>query len=134
MMNSVTQDIADLLVAAGLGTLGTNLFHPAFGPDDLDVQTMIGSSGGMDAIPSLSYEQPNFQVMCRGEREGDAMDVYTTIRTIFEYLNNKDRDGEVINGTTYLGFHPKGNVASLGMDEHKRYVYTMNFYTFRNPA
>ena len=132
-LNSVAKDVATLL-NGNLGlTLGTNLFGMEWGPDSTDVQYLVLDTTGVDTVDKTQYEQPNFQILVRGNRDGSASDVYDNIRVVHEFLITQ---AELITiGTTdYLGFEPLSSIGGLGRDENERYVYSANYTTYRNPS
>lgn len=131
MTNSVAKDIATLLVANGLGVLGTSLFAEEFGPDTIDVQTVVISTGGINPEDKQAHEHLTFQVLCRGARNASSSSVYTMEKNIYDLLVALPEQN-TINSTNYLGFEPVSNIASLGRDENDRFVYTMNYSTYRD--
>ena len=132
MANSVAKDIATLLAANGFGTLGTNIFGMEWGPDSTDAQILIIDVIGVDTQDKDQYEHPSFQILKRGERAGSASDVYDDIKAIHNFLIQQ-AESVTINATDYLGFEPLGSIGGLGRDDNDRYVYSMNYTTFRNP-
>ncbi|MCK5643132.1 MAG: hypothetical protein KAJ19_20150 [Gammaproteobacteria bacterium] len=129
---SVSQDIAALLDAdVGLGlTSGADLFIMAWDPDT-DLQTLIMDTGGIDSDLKGIYEQPTFQVLHRGARDGDGATAYARMRQIHEFLIA--RPTETINGQQYLQFEPQSSLVGLGRDDNSRHVFSMNYFTFRSP-
>lgn len=131
MVNSVAQDVAQLLNDNALGILATDLFAFQFA-DGIDAQTLVMET---DAIPTEDkdqYEQPMFQVLVRGARQGPPATSYAIAKAAHEFLIAQP-ELVTINSTDYLGFEPLAGIAPLGRDENNRFVYSMNYYTFRNP-
>jgi len=129
--NAVSYDIATHLAANAFGTVGTDLFGMAWGKG-VDAQTLVMDSAGFESDQKLEYEKPGFQILVRGERNESAKTVYDSARAIYIFLINV-ADLVTINAVDYLGFEPQSNIAPLGYDENERFIYSMNFYTYRNP-
>jgi len=132
MANAVSQDIADLLAANGFGTKGTDIFFGEWGKDSTDIQTLIIDTSGPDTVDKDQYEQPAFQVLQRGGRQKSVTAVFSKARAIDVFLKEQP-PLLTINSTDYLGFDPVSTPTGIGRDENDRYVYTMNYVTFRNP-
>jgi len=132
MTNSVAEDIADYIETGGFGVLGTDLFGVQWGPDGDDKQILVMETGGVDSPLKDAYEQPTFQILVRGDKNDRYPDIYARIRDIHEYLISSS-ETTVINGLTYLGFEPLSNIAPIGKDDNDRFIYSSNYYTFRNP-
>lgn len=131
MVNSVAQDVATLLEDNALGTIGTDLFGMQWG-DDIDSQTLVIETGAIDTENKEQYEQPTFQILVRGVRQGAINTLYATIKAIHEFLIEQS-ELVTINSTDYLGFEPVSGVIALGRDDNNRFVYSSNYYTYRNP-
>lgn len=132
MANAVSKDIATLLAANGFGTLGIDIFFGEWGKDSTDEQILILDTGGIDTVDKDQYEQPAFQVLQRGGKQKSVSVVYDAARLIDIFLKEQ-LPLVTINGTDYLGFDPVSTPTGIGRDENDRYVYTMNYVTFRNP-
>ena len=131
MVNSVAQDVATLLEGNALGTIGTDLFGMQWG-DGVDAQTLVIETGAIDTENKEQYEQPTFQILVRGSRQAAINTLYATIKAIHEFLIEQP-ELTTINTTDYLGFEPVSGIAALGRDDLNRFVYSSNYYTFRNP-
>lgn len=132
---AVSTDIKTLLDANGFGTDGDDLFAFEWGSDikgaEIDKQTLILDT---EAIPSdlkKLYEQPVFLILVRGTKNEAAKTVHDRARAIWEFLIIQETQD--INGVSYLQFEPIDGMIPLGRDGNKRFVYSMTFYTFRNP-
>ena len=132
MANAVSKDIATLLAANALGTLGTDIFYGEWGNDSTDEQTLIIDTTGPDSVDKDQNENPAFQVLRRGGRQKSVSDVYDAARLIHVFLISQS-SLVTINSTDYLGFDPVSSPAGIGRDDNDRYVYSMNYVTFRNP-
>jgi hypothetical protein len=130
-MNPPSQDIKDFLVAAGVGTFGTDLFvskEPAADADGNIPTTTVYDTGGFDPEAQYVYDRPTVQVRVRGARGGylaayaKAQAARTALRTIFN---------ETKNGTRYIGIWILGDIVALGDDEKGRPVLTLNIRIHR---
>ncbi len=129
-MNAVSFDIATLLNANALGVFGTDLFAMAW-DEEVDAQTLVMDQMGNSSALKEVYENPNFQILVRGEKGADINISYGIIRATHEFLI--EQPSTIINGEDYLEFEPLGTIGPLGRDENDRPVWSMNYYTFRNP-
>lgn len=129
-MNAVSVDIMQLLTDNSLGTVGVDLFAMGWG-EGVDAQTLVMDQSGRDSALKEVYENPLFQILVRGDKNGDLNTAYGTIRSIHEFLIAQPTTQ--INGEDYLGFEPIGSIAPLGRDDNDRPVWSMNYFTFRNP-
>jgi len=129
-MKAVSVDIVYLLNAAGQGVSGVDLFAMAWA-EGVDAQTLILDNAGQDSPMKETYEAPGFQLLVRGEKGEDLNTAYTKIRTIHEYLIGEP--AQTVDGTDYNGFEPLSTITGLGRDDNDRAVFSMNYYTFRNP-
>ena len=132
---AVSEDIRTLLNDNALGVEGTDLFSFECGTDnegeEIDSQTLIIDTEPFTSDLKDQYEQPTFAILVRGVIDGDSKTVYDKIRAIIEFLIVQPT--QTINTVDYLEFEPIAGVAPLGKDKNSRFVYSMNFYTFRNP-
>lgn len=139
-MNSVSIDIMNLLQTNGFGTIGTSLFAMAWG-DGVDSQTLVMDSEGFNTtlktdlddngLPLAGYEQPVFTVLVRGNKGEDMNTAYQTIRGIHEFLIVQPT--QTIGTTEYLQYEPLSTILTLGRDDNDRAVFSIRYYTFRNP-
>lgn len=133
---AVSEDIRTLLNDNGFGVEGTDLFSFEWGTNDegeeIDSQTLIVDTEPLTSDLKDQYEQPTFAILVRGVIDGDSKTVYDKARAIFEFLIVQPT--QTINTVDYLEFEPIGGTTPLGKDKNSRFVYSMNFYTFRNPT
>lgn len=129
-MKAVSVDIMSLLNTNGLGVTGTDLFAMAWN-ESVDSQILILDTPGVDSPLKEVYEQPTFQILVRGEKGGDMITAHDLLRSIHEFLIVQPT--QTIDGTDYLQYEPLSTIAGLGRDDNDRPVFTMNYYTFRNP-
>lgn len=129
--NAVSEDIMKLLHDNGYGVQGTDLFAMQWGSDSQDEQILVMDNGGLDPPLKDMYEQPVFQILVRGKKNGSAKVVHDRIRAIHEFLIVQDAD-TTINSTNYLEFEPLSSLSPVGKDENDRMVWSSNYYTYRN--
>lgn len=129
-MNSTSFDVATLLDANALGTLGTDLFIGEWFAD-ADKQTLCLEGVGTPVDLKELYEQPNVQIFVRGDKREADHDVYLRAKAISDFLLSQN-DCVTINGVGYKGFEEASNIAQLGKDDNELFIYSMNFMTFRN--
>ena len=140
-MNLVSFDLATLIADASVSepfttalTIGVNLFGNEFGHlngAEIDKQILIVDTEGIDSDLKQLYEQPSFQIIARGGKDDDQLSLYEQLREIHEYLIQLPESVQ-INGCGYAGFEPVGNIVPLGRDDNKRFMYSVNYYTYRN--
>ena len=128
-MNPVYYDVAFYLDANGFGTLGTDLFGGEWGQVDKQI-LVLGGAGTPSELKSL-YEMPDIQILVRGNKSESDRHVYAIAKGVSDLLLSA-LDNVDINGTCYTGFEPSSNIAPLGKDENERFIYSMNFTTYRN--
>ena len=128
-MKAVSVDIMTLLANNSLGTIGTNLFAMAWG-EGVDEQVLVLDAPGVNSPLKKVYEQPSFQILVRGEKNGDMNDAYQKMRDIHEFLIAQP--SQDIDDTGYLQYEPLSSIAGLGRDDNDRGIFSMNYYTFRN--
>ena len=86
---------------------------------------------GVPADLKNLYEQPSVQILVRGDKsEYDAV-VWRRANTINKFLLSQPESVSV-NGTCYNGFEQGSSLAPLGKDDNERFIYSMNFTTYRN--
>ena len=128
-MNATAKDVKDFLDSVAGLTKGVNLFCYEW-DDKTDVQILVLDSSGVDSDQPLVFEQPMFQILSRGAKDAIAGDAWDLIEVAHQGLLNA---GDVIiNSTGYLSFEPQGGVGNLGRDNKSRYVYSRNYFTYRN--
>lgn len=123
-------DVAQHLSANGFGVLGDDLWAGEWG-EDIDKQTLVMNGVGTVADPKELYENPGIQILVRGAKNEPDHEVYSVAKSISDFLLAL-LDGVDIQGTCYTGFEESTNIANLGKDDNERFVYSMNFTTFRN--
>ncbi len=133
--NSVIFDIVQLLDGQFGLTAAQNFFAGEWGMaatgEEIDSQVCVYETGGFDSPLRLLYEQPTFQIIVRGKRGENNQTPYNLLRQIHEYLIGLEEPVD-INGACYLGFEPQGAIVQLGRDENDRFMYSINYYSYRN--
>jgi len=125
-------DVMTLLGDNGFGDIGTDLFGGEWGAPDSQVLVLEGPGSPSDHKDI--YEQPSVQILVRGPKTGTDrrdIDVYARAKAISDFMLSQLECTE-INGVKYLGFEEGSNIAPLGKDINERFVYSMNFFTWRN--
>jgi hypothetical protein len=128
-------DVMTLLSDNSLGVIGEDLFGGEWGTKtlntDIDEQVLVIEGVGTPSELKDLYEQPSVQILVRGPKAGADIDVYQRAKRISNFLLSQSECTE-INGKIYKGFEEGSNLAALGKDENQRFIYSMNFFTFRN--
>ena len=121
--------VAFFLSINGFGALGEDIFGGQWGP--VDEQVLVLNGVGVAADPKELYENPGLQIIVRGKKGLADHEVYTRAKSISDFLLAQ-LDNVEISGVCYTGFEESSNIANLGKDDNERFVYSMNFTTFRN--
>lgn len=128
-------DVMTLIEDNNLGVPEDNLFGGEWGKPDEQILVLEGV--GVPSDLKESFENPGIQILVRGPVAGQEksrdIDVYTKAKAVYDLLVSQD-DSVLINDVCYTGFEPTSNIAPLGKDENERFMYSMNFTTFRNQA
>ena len=130
MTTPTYDDVAFHLNANGEGVLGTDLFAGEWGIN-VDAQTLVleGPSPPMD-LKGL-FEQTAVQILVRGLKQQADFEVYEKARSVSDFLLALP-DSVELNSVCYKGFEESSNIAPLGKDKEERFIYSMNFITYRN--
>jgi len=129
-MNSTSEDIKDFLddSSAELDLVfGTNLFI-GMEPETPDECVTIYDTGGFDPSAAMSYDYPTIQVRVRGN-PGEYTEAYDLIASIKDFLHGKTNI--TTGGTRYIAVWGMGDIITLGYDESRRPLLTMNFRIHR---
>lgn len=128
-MNAPSVDIKDILEQTSSLALvfGTDLFVSEM-PDTPDECVVVYDSGGDDSDPHITYERPTIQIRVRGNKGAytDTYDIVNNIKTILHGLT-----GEILNSARYIGIWIVGDILSLGQDDNKRPIFSINFRLHR---
>ena len=134
-VNAVAFDIMTLLGDELPLTVGVDLFAQEWGHDngqEINAQVVVHDVEGFSSPLKDAWEQPTIQILVRGEKAADSNTAYQQMRQVHEFLIQQP-ELVTVNGCEYLGFEPLGTIARLGRDDNDRMVYSMNYYTYRNP-
>ena len=127
-MNATSIDIKDVLVAAGIGTFGGNIFIGSQ-PDTPDQCIVLYDTGGFPPESGYKYDRPTIQISIRGEVGGYA-DAYAKAQLIKDTLHNwKSESWNVL--TRYIGVWAMSDAMFLGQDDKHRPEFSVNFLIHR---
>ena len=128
-MNPVTQDMKDVLVAAGLGTFGTDLFVGVLpnGPDLCAV--LIETGSWREPEPTTDLEYPTMQVITRGG-PNDYLGGRAKMEDIYAHL--RDLAHTTVNSVWYGGIWVQSGPMAIGRDERHRPLFSVNFRFMRS--
>lgn len=138
-MNPVTEDIKDILVAAGIGTFASNndwgIFISQEPPANAEGEgphkciTLFENGGEpFDTLDGVRVDDFSFQVRTRSEKGGYAT-AYAKMEAIIAELNLKK---DYITGSTrYASIHRDGLTEFLFRDDQNRAVFICNFSGLR---
>lgn len=137
-MNPAYYDLCFYLQENGLGTLGSDLFGGEWGlisNDDInsEVDKQILVTGGVSIPTELKdlYENISIQILVRGDKGEPDYKVGQRAYTIRKFMLTQP-ENICMNGVGYKGFEEGAAIAPLGKDENQRFIYSMNFTTYRN--
>lgn len=134
-LNAVSEDIRSLLNTSLFGVDGVDLFSLEWGTSsdgqEVDKQILITDSDEIDASNKTAYANPTFIIWVRGSKNESHKSVHDRARDIYEFMLQQVR--QTLNGNLYIQYAPQGGLISLGKDDNKRVVYSMNFFTYREP-
>ena len=137
-MNPVCEDVRDMMIDSSLAigefaaTTGWSI-HLTIMPDDdntPDTCIAILDTGGSspDPDPSKNIGNPTFQVLLRGAKMGYQA-AWDKMREVLVGLHGKHN--EIWNGTRYISIFATSDILSLGYDESKRPLLSLNFSVMR---
>ena len=137
-MNPVYYDVAFHLQSNGFGTLGDDLFGGEWGfkvgpneaHEEVDKQILVLSSSGIPSDLKNLYEQPNLQIIVRGDRNETDLTIWRRSNEIFRFLLSLPETIN-INGCIYKGFEEASGLLQLGKDTNQRFAYSFNLTTYR---
>lgn len=127
-MTSPAVDMAEYLVAQGVGVLGAATgwsINAGTEPMKPDTCLTVYDTGGLGFDIDSDIEQPGIQVRARGN---DYRATYAKLATVVSELATPTRIGK------YVGAWLNGNIESLGKNENDHFVLVVNFYLMRESA
>lgn len=129
-MATPAEHLKNILVTAGLGTFGTNLFVSKM-PDLPDLCITLYDSGGETPNPAWLLDFPSVQAMVRGEENG-YQTLYQKVKDVVDallgYPSTDVSDGRLVS------VRMNGGPAFLGYDEKKRPQFSINWTLIFEPT
>jgi len=129
MIGPIYADVMELLATNGFGSIGVDIYGGEWGEPDGQILCLDGAGTSSD-LPG-TYEMPSVQILVRGSKRQADIEVYTRAKAVSNFLLSQS-DCTVANGTSYKGFEEGSNLAPIGKDNNERFIYTSNFYSWRN--
>src|ERR1051325_6921886 len=118
-------EIGAYLQSLSLGTVGTDLFLGST-PDSPDACVTVREYGGeapeFTLGPSVAYEQPRIQIVCRAG-VADYAAARTKAEAIYRALNVAEA---TLSATHYLRIEPLQSPFPIGRDENNRWEIAFN--------
>lgn len=126
----IAQDAGKWLVDGGIGVINVDLLlgSNAKVPAGAGPYTTLIDTGGTSPIRTQddgdnpAYRRPSLQARTRAT---DYMVAWNKLTAISKRLTGARN--VTINGNTYIGFYPKGEIADMGLDEAGRPNLVINF-------
>jgi hypothetical protein len=130
-MNPPSLDIRQILAAESSITGSVSPVTPTFFyenlPDEEDVAVLVTDSGGFDPLAlEVVYDKPTVQVLVRAKSYSQG---YSLIKACASFLHKKT--DETINSTRYIAIWQMSDIISLGTDDSKRNLLSVNFRIHR---
>lgn len=130
-MRLVSDDVVDILGKAKIGTAGYDLFVAPPIPATPDLCTTVWDTGSSnEPDPNyLDYRYPTFQVRVRGRKNNrkEAATLCNRIRDCLHYWMG------IVAGSRYLYILVMSEPASIGEDDLRRSLFSINFRAQRAP-
>lgn len=129
-MANYAEGIRDVLVIAGIGIFGTDLFIGKM-PERDGLTTSIMHTGGKTANPKWLLDEPSMQVMIRGAKN-DYVAAHTqavAVKDVLLGLPSQD-----ISGDRWVQINAIGDIVNLGFDEENRVMFSTNWALIIQPA
>ncbi len=124
-MNAVSEDIKDYIIANNTNfILGSNLFI-GFMPTNPDNCTVLLDTGGMSPQLTMNreevYEYPALQIIARDRYYRTGFAKLETLKTLLHGQST------TINNTFYSLIRCANGPTAIGVDENKRFLFSLNF-------
>ena len=130
MSDSPAFDISGLLTSNNIDATPW-IVRVGVEPEEPDSVVTVYDSGGLAPNPKWGFDEPSIQVRVRGPR----MDYAAAYSKAMEVKNLLlGRDETILNGSAYTIWLMIGEINSLGVDDIKRPILTINFQLARRPA
>lgn len=128
---ALLDEIGALLVANGLGTLGTDLFLSLLPANVASASVVITETGGsapeyVHESLEASVERPSFQVVVRDTGYANARSKANDIWKLLSKQRNT-----LLSGVKYLSIRPVQSPFPLGPDENERIQIITNYAVVR---
>lgn len=124
--NPAYYDVANYLMANSF----SNVYSGGWGRGQ-DEQTLVLNGVGVPSDMKELYEHAGVQILVRGKDGTADFIVYQEAKRISDFLLGLPERVEM-GGVCYSGFEEESSITNLGKDEKQRFIYSMNFSTYRN--
>lgn len=126
-MNLISHDIFTLLSNNGFANL-------ADGEIDSDQNAVVAVIPNEQSPSDLkdSYYNDGFQIFVRTNPRGSQKEAWDNIVAVHNFLLALP-ESFTVNGCEYKGIEMSSNIATLGRDQHERFICSCNYFTFRSP-
>jgi hypothetical protein len=127
-MPSPADDAADILAAAGIGTIGAGTgwsIRVGTITNLPDTQIAIHDTGGSNPHPTLLINEPHIQVMIRSAT-GDYTEARQKAKDVQDVLLGMNPI-TMASGDRWDGVTGIGDINGLGRDDKDRITFTVNF-------
>lgn len=134
MSSDPSEDIKDLLVAAGVGIFAAETgwsINISKEPTKPDTAITIYPTGGTDPNPKFILDHPSVQVRVRGGIK-DYNAGYAKAQAIKDALLGLP--SQTVDGTVIVGVWMISDIAFLRYDDNDRPLFTTNWRLDREPA
>ena len=126
-MNPPSEDIKDMLVDAGIGTFGADLFISQM-PDTPNACVGLYDTGGYQPEANYVYDRPTVMARIRGDI-GGYINAYGKAEDIKGELHGLTN--ETWNSTRYVQILCQSDIMFLGYDDNNRPLLSINFAIHR---
>jgi len=134
-MNPPSEDLKNVLVAAGIGTFGATSGWGIFigkEPDKPNTAITLYDTGGYEPNPKWLQDNPTVQVRVRGTNYKTTLQKAKDARDALLGIGPNDFPASVT--TTYVGIWVSSDVGYIGSDDKNRFIFTFNLRITIEPA